>query len=476
MTLELRLERPLPASIPVGVSTAVFCVGSCFHPEELIERLEILVDGVPHPVSAHGMPRPDVAAAHGAGATSFFSGFWGTVPIPAHAREGAARLEVLATLASGIPVQAPLGQLEVRDPDVAASTVAPQPPGTIVICMATFEPDEALFRAQVQSLRAQTDDRWICVISDDCSRPEHFALIVDVVGGEERFTVDRSQQRLGFYRNFERALTLVPAGIELVALCDQDDRWEPDKLITLRGAIGDSVAAYSDLRLVEADGRVLRETFWEGRRNNYDNLASMLIANTMTGAASLFRRDLIDLALPFPDTPGFQFHDHWLAVMALSAGTVSYVDRPLYDYVQHPGAVFGDVTHGAGPRARRPRPLWRAGYFFGYLSREGQAQAALIRCAPRLTPAKRRALEWFIACDTSWLALLWLLVRPLRRVLGHTETLGTEIELAQGVVWKRLTALRARHWRRRLGILADAGIPPPQAFVQKRLRRWRARV
>jgi len=45
--------------------------------------------------------------------------------------------------------------------------------------MATFEPDPALFRAQVESLCAQTDDRWICVISDDASGDEHFARIVD---------------------------------------------------------------------------------------------------------------------------------------------------------------------------------------------------------------------------------------------------------------------------------------------------------
>jgi Glycosyl transferase family 2 len=473
LTLELRLERPLPAWIPVGVSTAVFCVGSCFHPSEPIERLELLVDGIPHPASAYGMPRQDVAAAHGGSPVSVFSGFWATVPIPARTRSGVTTLDVVATLASG-RVEAPLGQIEAREPDVASGIEATRRPGVIAVCMATFEPDEALFRIQVESLRAQTDDRWICVISDDCSRQESFAQIVEVVGDDERFTIDRSEQRLGFYRNFERTLTLVPAGIELVALCDQDDRWAPDKLGTLRGAIGDAVAVYSDLRLVEADGRVLRQTFWEGRRNNHDNLASMVIANTITGAASLFRRDLIDLALPFPDTPGFQFHDHWLAVIALAAGPVAYVDRPLYDYVQHPGAVFGDVTHGTGPRG--PRPLWRAGYFFGYLSRESQAQVALIRCAGRLTPRKRRALEWFIACDTSWLALLWLLGRPLRALFGHTETLGTELELAQGVVWKRLMALRARYWRGRLGVLTDASIPPPQAFVQKRLRRWRARV
>ena len=94
---------------------------------------------------------------------------------------------------------------------------------------------------------------------------------------------------------------------------------------------------------------------WEGRRNNHTDLASLLVANTVTGAATLFRREIADLALPFPETSGLQFHDHWLGCVALAAGDVAYVDGPLYDYVQHGGAVFGDVTSPAARGAARPR-------------------------------------------------------------------------------------------------------------------------
>lgn len=489
--LEVRLDRALPGSLPAGSATTIFFVGSCFHPEQRITELEVVVDGVAHRTDAHGLPRPDIAVANAsAAARAYFSGFWATVPITVPDRSQPIEVALAAGLADGQRMEQPLGEITVSRRPALASVDAPPVAGTIAICMATFDPDEALFRAQVESLRSQTDEDWICLISDDCSAPERFERLVHVVAGDRRFTISRSEQRLGFYRNFERALELVPAGIELVALCDQDDRWHPDKLAVLRGAIGDAVLVYSDLRLVEADGRVRRATFWQDRRNNYNNLASMVIANTITGAAAMFRRELIDLAVPFPDTPGFQFHDHWLAVVALTAGPVAYVDRPLYDYVQHPGAVFGDVTHGprdrAGPRNRRGLvrgisdrrsiPRWRAGYFFGYLSRRAQAQTALIRCESRLEAGKRRALERFIAADSSLVALAWLLCRAVRVLFGQTETLGTEIELAQGIVWKHLIAVRSRYWHHRRGPLSDASVPPPQAFVQKRLRRWRATI
>jgi hypothetical protein len=230
------------------------------------------------------------------------------------------------------------------------------------------------------------------------------------------------------------------------------------------------------MRLVEQDGTVLRDTLWRGRRNNYDSLASMVVANTITGAATLFRRELLELLLPFPDTPGYQFHDHWLGIAALAAGEIAYVDRPLYDYVQHPGAVFGDVTHGRRRRRERGPGRARAAYFHGYLAREAQAATVLARAGDRLDPRKRRALERFMACDRSPFALAWLAARPVRAVAGRTETLASESELAYGVLWKQLATAARGTALERLGPFADASVPPPERFTQRRLRRWRARI
>ena len=248
--------------------------------------------------------------------------------------------------------------------------------------MATYNPDIELFRTQVESIRAQTDRDWVCLISDDCSEPERFEAIAEVVGDDDRFVLSRSEEHLGFYRNFERALEMVPAEAEFVALSDQDDRWYPDKLEALREAIGSAELAYSDLRRVDADGTVRAETLWEGRRNNHTQprLASDLEHDRRRSC--LFRRRVIEHALPFPDGPGWDFHDHWLALVAMALGEVAYVDRPLYDYVQHPGAVLGQAAQrirrrpGLRDRLRDRRGFldrWRSAYFSLYLQREFHA-------------------------------------------------------------------------------------------------------
>jgi len=435
--------------------------------------MDIVVDGVRHRPAATEMPRPDLLALD---TRAFRSGFWGTVPVPARDGPGVIELSLAVRLAGGGEHTEALGRIPIVAQDAPPRHGGPVE-GLIAICMGTFDPDPALFATQVESLRAQTDPRWLCVVSDDCSSPERFAHLEQIIGDDERFVVWRSERRLGFYRNFERALRMAPAEAELLALCDQDDRWFPEKLATLRAALGTASLVYSDQRLVDADGRVLRETLWKGRRNNHTDLASLLVANSITGAATLFRREVAELALPFPDSPGLQFHDHWLGLVALAAGDVAYVSRPLYDYVQHPGAVFGEVS--GGRPERRGGGLLRGGrgaYFLGYLPREVQAQTLLVRCAGRLTPAKRRALTRYVASARSPAAFAWLVSRPLRALAGRNETLGSESEVAHGILWRWLVALLARlpdgPWRR----FCDASFPEPLSFEQRRLRRWRARA
>ena len=121
--------------------------------------------------------------------------------------------------------------------------------------MATYNPPLDLLQRQLDSIRAQTHENWICFISDDCSPPDAHAALLREVGGDPRFAVSRSSQRLGFYRNFERALAMAGPDAEFVAMADQDDDWHPDKLAVLIGAIGSAQLVYSDARVVVARRR-----------------------------------------------------------------------------------------------------------------------------------------------------------------------------------------------------------------------------
>ena len=353
----------MPAELAVGAGTAVFVAGTCFAPGERLESLVLLVDGEEQTLGAFGMPRLETLRAHEP--DGYRSGFWGMAQI----RSAPVTLALRARLAGGAVEEAPLATIPAAPPvdPVAADA-------SVAVCMTTCDPPMALFRRQIESIRAQTHADWVCVISDDCSEPERHAAIQEALGEDPRFVISRTPRRIGFYRNFERALSLAPADATHVALADQDDAWHPDKLATLLAELGDAKLVYSDARVVDGDGRVLADTYWSRRTNNHRDLLSLLVANSVTGAASLFPRSLLDDALPFPPAQFAHFHDHWLAVVALSLGDIAFVGRPLYDYVQHGGATLGHAAANRMPGMRErleavrrdPRErirLWRMHYY-----------------------------------------------------------------------------------------------------------------
>jgi glycosyltransferase involved in cell wall biosynthesis len=488
--LAVNLESPVPASLPVGGALAVFCSGTASDGSSPVSDLQLLVDGAPAQLTATKMPRFDMPSRR--------SGFWGVVPVLAGA-SAAVELSAVLRGRDGTQEQRRLCRIPVVDspPPHPVDLAAEEGGGDrgepshaadlIAVCMATFDPDQELLAAQLDSLRGQTDTAWVCVISDDHSSEEHFAELLSIVGHDPRFFVSRAPDRIGFYRNFERALEMAPPQAELIALCDQDDVWHPEKLSVLRSSIGSNSLVYSDSRLVARDGRVLRGTLWQGRSNNWTNLASLLFANTVTGAAALFRKEVAELALPFPDSPGIEFHDHWVALVALASGEIAYVDTPLYDYVQHSGAILGKVARvGGGPkqprsagRAVRQLPRMRAlraAYFLGWIPSEVRARTLLLRCANRLTPSKRRVLERHLRAAAGGMGFTWLVLRPLRGLWGRNETLGAEWELAAGILWRALAGLVSRipGWPDKW--LLDARFPDPPHFEHRGLRRWRSRV
>ncbi|HMY71168.1 MAG TPA: glycosyltransferase, partial [Blastocatellia bacterium] len=224
--------------------------------------------------------------------------------------------------------------------------------------MATYNPPSQLFRRQIESIRRQSWTNWHCFVSDDASSDEASARMQEVIGADDRFTLSVSATRLGFYRNFERSLQMVPVEFCYFALADQDDSWQPEKLQALFEQFDDNTAlTYSDARIVDAAGRVIADSAFFNRDANCHDLVSMVMSNSVTGAAALFSGKVLQHALPFPAGIEGLAHDQWLACVSLACGKAKYLPRCLYDYVQH-----GENAIGFHDAIRSP---WFKLLFFG---------------------------------------------------------------------------------------------------------------
>lgn len=245
----------------------------------------------------------------------------------------------------------------------------------VSVALCTYQ-GEAHLLVQLASLLEQTEAPDEVVVGDDGSTDATMELLrafADRAPFPVRVTV---RERLGPSANF--AATIAQCTGDLVALCDQDDRWHPRRLASARSALADhpsAAAAFSDAALIGPDGRALRRSLWgsigvdqrERRRLDADPLAALLRRPMVTGCTMTFRRSLLDLAAPFPTDAGLQ-HDRWLALCAATVGPLVAIDEELVDYrvhgAQHTG--LGPLSTASGrPRGRlhpsRARRMRRTG-------------------------------------------------------------------------------------------------------------------
>lgn len=311
--------------------------------------------------------------------------------------------------------------------------------------MATYNPEPRLFRRQIESIVNQSHRNWVCVISDDASSPAAQQEMNSVIQPDPRFQFYPSPERAGFYHNFERALTLAPETSQFIALCDQDDYWYPEKLATLLAHFNDqTMLVYSDMRIVDGENNQIAPSFWTHKRNNYTDFGSLLLANTVTGAASLFRRELLKVALPFPARAGLLAHDHWIACVAMANGNLAYVNRPLYDYVQHSSNIIGYSAKVAERCESLPRFIYdmfrwlrteegeklaRQAYLDQAVKVITMAREILSRARSGIARAKKRTLKNAARLDMSLFAWLWLATKGLKEWRVSGTTAGIELSM-----------------------------------------------
>ena len=186
----------------------------------------------------------------------------------------------------------------------------------------------------------------------------------------------------------------------------------------------------------------------------------------MTGAASLFRRELLADVLPFPPLLAKGFHDHWLALVAMARGEIAYLDEPLYDYVQHGGAVIGHLGANRRPRPirrhlierlRKPTGGSRAVYYYDWHQQLLFCEVLRLRCWERMTPRKRRTLMRLRSAD-SGVAGLALAARP-----PGPPALGPQRDARPGA----LLLLRAAAPPGRLAVHRRPPAPQPRAAARR---------
>jgi glycosyltransferase involved in cell wall biosynthesis len=225
--------------------------------------------------------------------------------------------------------------------------------GPIEVVLCTFN-GEKYIREQVESILQQRLKPGRLSIYDDCSRDRTRDIMEEMMRTNDsgvEMVMHVNSETLGYVRNFEQGIR--NATFKYVALSDQDDIWNSDKLEVLLSAFDEETGiVFSNALLVDEHAVSIHHTLWEVIRltkkrqaafRSRDEVQQLLLQqNFVTGAALMMRTELATLLPSFPIATS---HDYWMAIIVAELSRLKPVERTLYKYRQHAMNIIGQRPH-----------------------------------------------------------------------------------------------------------------------------------
>jgi glycosyltransferase involved in cell wall biosynthesis len=223
---------------------------------------------------------------------------------------------------------------------------------TISVALCTYN-GTAYLSTQWQSLLEQQQLPDEVVVCDDKSTDGTIEL-VNQLAANAPFTVRiiENKEQLGFNKNFECALKACTG--DLIFLCDQDDFWLPEKIITMTKFMNQhpqTQLAFCDAWVTDAHLMGREKHFWDVVRFNKmaqdrwqagEAMEILLDGNRMMGCATVIRKDFLNYVLPIPSNlPGDYIYDGWMALVGAACNTITFIDKPLQLYRTHVAQQVG---------------------------------------------------------------------------------------------------------------------------------------
>ena len=217
----------------------------------------------------------------------------------------------------------------------------------VSVAMCTYN-GERFLEAQLAGIAGQTKLPCELVICDDGST-DRTTEVIQAFARSVSFPVrfSRNPVNLGSTKNFEQAMGLCKG--ELIALCDQDDLWMPEKLERMSSILEREpkvAGVFSNATLIDDSGNNVEGTLWglsefslEHEREFAEDPVFFLIHRPLvTGAAFVFRSSFVREVVPIPPE---LIHDEWCALILATLASIQPINQFLISYRIHTAQQVG---------------------------------------------------------------------------------------------------------------------------------------
>ena len=197
---------------------------------------------------------------------------------------------------------------------------------------------------QLESILQQTYTNLEVIIADDASTDDTYAILKRHAAKDGRICLYQRPQNAGYNTNFSEACSKATGAF--IAIADQDDVWEFEKVEKLVKKIGEDESIIL-VHGISARFEVKHQPHMRSLRLiNYfrgNDIRLFYLANYISGHSILFRKILLKKALPFPLHVDY---DWWLAAHACVLGRIEFVNEILVWHRMHQT----NATKGARPK------------------------------------------------------------------------------------------------------------------------------
>lgn len=205
----------------------------------------------------------------------------------------------------------------------------PLPLVSVVLC--TYN-GEKFIAEQLESVLSQTYRNLEIILCDDASTDHTFSILESYAARDQRIKLFRNEKNIGYNQNFEKAIGL--AGADHIAIADQDDIWEQNKIeAMITGWPENCDFVYSLSQDFEGSEPQRQQRKLRVRLYNGSDPHKLYFESPVHGHACMFRRRLLQQALPFPP---HVYYDWWLSVVASSVSQVGCIPQVLTHHRVHP--------------------------------------------------------------------------------------------------------------------------------------------
>ncbi|RYE14181.1 MAG: glycosyltransferase [Rickettsiales bacterium] len=204
----------------------------------------------------------------------------------------------------------------------------------ISIALCTYN-GEKYIEEQLQSILNQTYQNLEIIIVDDCSIDKTITIVETYATKDSRIKFYKNTYNLGFNKNFERAIGLTTGAF--IAISDQDDIWKPFKLEVLFNNIKDNWLIFSNSSSIDQNGINTNKELLKSFSLSNRTYKSLLLNNWLTGHTVLFKQELLNYIMPFPENI---FYDWWIGFVAIYHHKITYIKDILTLHRIHQDSVI----------------------------------------------------------------------------------------------------------------------------------------